>query len=213
MTSTRITRRLDDAMLGGVLSGVAYHYNWDPTLLRLVAVLVTIATGVIPGILIYLAAWVIIPREDAMPPVEAPTAPGTATEVPEAPAPGATTPPPPVKDEISEAIRDAANRLSEAATIAAEAARQAANQIGEVARRPRTPTAEQPTPPTPPTSAEATEAASEALEAAAEAAADAAATVEAELPAETTEQLPGDDASSADTSPEETPPGPGPTAT
>ena len=44
-TTTALTRDLDEAMLGGVLAGIASRYDWDPTLLRLVAALVAIATG------------------------------------------------------------------------------------------------------------------------------------------------------------------------
>jgi len=155
-TTTRITRDLDEAMLGGVMSGVAARYEWDPTLLRIVAALVTLSTGVVPGVLIYLAAWVIIPRADTLA-AEAAEVTATTPEpaTPEAtPSAGSAEPPPGVEedapsepddagaatavaDEIAGALRDAADRLGQAATIAADAARQAANEIGEVARRPR----------------------------------------------------------------------------
>jgi len=151
MTNTRLTRDLDEAFLGGVLAGVASRYEWDVTLVRVVAVLLGLATGVVPAVILYLVAWTIMPRSDEFPPAAAPV-PGEAaeasetTEAPAAdPAPGDaahTEHPQPgspavIANEVAEVLRDAADRLGEAATIAAGAARQAADQIGEVARRPR----------------------------------------------------------------------------
>lgn len=127
-TATKLTRDLDEAMLGGVLAGIALQNDWDPTLARLVAVLVTLLTGVVPGILVYLAAWVLIPLPSGTMP-----APGDAPPASEGPPPAT----PAIADEMASSLRDAADRMTEAATIAAEAARQAANEIGEVARRPR----------------------------------------------------------------------------
>ena len=146
-TTTKLTRDLDEAMLGGVMSGAAKIYGWDPTLLRIVAVLVALATGVVPGVLIYLAAWVLIPRSDRLTDSAASTSPPAAAAegepVSEEPAASASAQQP-VGNEMADALRDAADRLGEAASIAAEAARQAANDIGEVARRPRAAGSERP---------------------------------------------------------------------
>ncbi|MDA0353448.1 MAG: PspC domain-containing protein [Chloroflexi bacterium] len=154
-TKTRITRNLDDAMLGGVLSGVAARYAWDPTLLRIVAALATLATGVIPGVLLYVAAWLIVPRGErasaAVPPAASGspvTEAGATPPAGDAPATASPAGATPVIDEITEALRDAADRLGEAASIAADAARRAANEIGEVARRPRNIVAADQPPPT-----------------------------------------------------------------
>lgn len=138
-TTTALTRNLDEAMLGGVLAGIASRYDWDPTLLRLVAALVAIATGIVPGVLIYVVAWVLIPRSDAIvaaPPAAEGTPTTEATDATDE-QPAAEPAGQALSDEMTEALRDAADRLGEAATIAAEAARKAANEIGEVARRPR----------------------------------------------------------------------------
>ena len=53
-------------MLGGVCAGVARSAGLDPLLLRIAVVAVTVLTGG-AGLLAYLAAWVLIPREDAPP--------------------------------------------------------------------------------------------------------------------------------------------------
>jgi phage shock protein PspC (stress-responsive transcriptional regulator) len=136
-TTTRLTRNLDEAMLGGVLAGIANRYNWDPTLLRIVAALVALATGVVPAVLIYIVAWVLIPRSQSAPVAAAPALESSdSAPVGESTSP-ANVAPPPIIDEMADALRDAADRLGEAATIAAEAARRAATEIGDVARRPR----------------------------------------------------------------------------
>ena len=133
MAETRLTRNLDEAMLGGVLAGLAARYEWDATLVRIVAVLVTVTTLGVPGVVAYLAAWVIVPPSSE---VESGSAAGVgdasagaSEEVPGAPSG--------VVDEMVATVRDAADRVEEAGRIAAEAARQAATEIGEVARRPR----------------------------------------------------------------------------
>jgi phage shock protein PspC (stress-responsive transcriptional regulator) len=51
-------------VLGGVCAGVARSAGLDPLLLRIAVVAVTVLTGG-AGLLAYLAAWVLIPREDA----------------------------------------------------------------------------------------------------------------------------------------------------
>jgi phage shock protein PspC (stress-responsive transcriptional regulator) len=59
-----IRRSRSGAVLGGVCAGVARSAGLDPLLLRVAVVAVTVLTGG-AGLLAYLAAWVLIPREDA----------------------------------------------------------------------------------------------------------------------------------------------------
>lgn len=47
-------------MIAGVCSGLALHYGWDLTVVRLVAVALTVLTSGF-GVLAYIAAWIIIP--------------------------------------------------------------------------------------------------------------------------------------------------------
>lgn len=71
-----VRRSRSGAVLGGVCAGVARSAGLDPLLLRVAVVAVTLLTGG-AGLLAYLAAWVLIPREDAAPAaLEAPA--GTA---------------------------------------------------------------------------------------------------------------------------------------
>jgi phage shock protein PspC (stress-responsive transcriptional regulator) len=65
-------------VLGGVCSGVARYAGLDPLLLRIAVVAVTVLSGG-TGLLAYLAAWVLIPREDVSP--AAPQLPAGAAPV------------------------------------------------------------------------------------------------------------------------------------
>jgi phage shock protein C len=47
-------------MIAGVCSGLALHYGWDLSLVRVVCALMILLTGV--GLFAYLAAWIIIPE-------------------------------------------------------------------------------------------------------------------------------------------------------
>jgi phage shock protein PspC (stress-responsive transcriptional regulator) len=48
-------------MLGGVCGGLAVYFNVDPTLVRVLWVVMTVFFGV--GILAYLILWVVMPLE------------------------------------------------------------------------------------------------------------------------------------------------------
>lgn len=56
----RIVRPRSPRMIAGVCSGVAIHYGWDIALVRILLVVFTFLTGGL-GILLYIAAWVILP--------------------------------------------------------------------------------------------------------------------------------------------------------
>lgn len=59
----KLYRSETDKILGGVCGGLAEVYDLDPTLVRLIAVLL-IFSGVSP--LIYLIAWIIMPKESEL---------------------------------------------------------------------------------------------------------------------------------------------------
>jgi len=50
-------------MIAGICGGFAEYVGWDPTLVRLLYVLISIFSAAFPGILFYILAWLIIPRE------------------------------------------------------------------------------------------------------------------------------------------------------
>lgn len=61
----RLYRSSSNRMIAGVCGGVAEYLNVDPTLVRVTWILLSILP-LIPGILIYIIAWFIIPSAPAM---------------------------------------------------------------------------------------------------------------------------------------------------
>ncbi|MFA5532074.1 MAG: PspC domain-containing protein [Candidatus Shapirobacteria bacterium] len=57
----KIYRSKDDYILAGVCSGLAQYFEIDPTLMRVIFILLFIGGG--SGFLIYLVLWLIIPKE------------------------------------------------------------------------------------------------------------------------------------------------------
>lgn len=58
----KLTRSNTNRVIGGVCGGVAEHFEWDPTMVRIVFVVAAILGSA--GIWIYLAAWAVIPAQD-----------------------------------------------------------------------------------------------------------------------------------------------------
>lgn len=55
-------RSTRDRMLGGVCGGIAQWLGWDPTLVRIAYVAVSICSSGFPGILVYLVLWIAMPE-------------------------------------------------------------------------------------------------------------------------------------------------------
>jgi phage shock protein C len=65
---TRFFRPREGRMIAGVCAGIAYHYGWDVTLVRLVLALLVLFGG--GGLLFYVIAWIVMPNGEYMlPPV------------------------------------------------------------------------------------------------------------------------------------------------
>jgi phage shock protein C len=59
--TNRLYRSQTDRMVAGVCGGLAKYFNIDPTVIRLVFVVLALAGG--PGVLLYLLLWIITPIE------------------------------------------------------------------------------------------------------------------------------------------------------
>lgn len=59
----KLYRSRHDRKIAGVCGGLAEYMNTDPTLIRLIAVIILIFTGFVPMFLAYILAWIIIPEE------------------------------------------------------------------------------------------------------------------------------------------------------
>ena len=66
MDYKRLYRSNKDAMIAGVCGGLGEYFNLDPTVVRLLAILLLIVTGFFPVILIYIILSVVIPRNPAV---------------------------------------------------------------------------------------------------------------------------------------------------
>jgi phage shock protein PspC (stress-responsive transcriptional regulator) len=60
-----LSRSRHDRMLAGVVGGIAARFGWNSTVLRIVYVVVSIASAAFPGILVYLILWLLVPEEGA----------------------------------------------------------------------------------------------------------------------------------------------------
>ncbi|AAM36911.1 stress-responsive transcriptional regulator [Xanthomonas phaseoli pv. phaseoli] len=63
MSTTTLSRSLNDRMIAGVVGGIARRFGWSSTLLRILFVIVSIASAAFPGILVYLILWLLIPNQ------------------------------------------------------------------------------------------------------------------------------------------------------
>ncbi len=54
-------------LIAGVCGGIAKWLGWDPTLVRLGYVVLTVVSAGFPGILIYILLWILMPQEPAYP--------------------------------------------------------------------------------------------------------------------------------------------------
>lgn len=86
----KLTRDTRGAVLAGVAAGFGRYLDVDPVLARLGFVLLAFVNGL--GVLIYLAGWALMPREDA-------------------PATGAAADPPPAVDGF-DSLRDAGHQIA-----------------------------------------------------------------------------------------------------
>jgi len=65
MTGKSLRRSRRHRMLGGVCGGFADWLGWDPTLVRVLYVVVSVCSAAFPGILVYLVLWLVIPQAQA----------------------------------------------------------------------------------------------------------------------------------------------------
>ena len=60
----RLVRSTRHKMLAGVCGGVGEYMDIDPTVVRVVYVLVTVFTALVPGLLAYVIMFFLVPRDD-----------------------------------------------------------------------------------------------------------------------------------------------------
>ena len=67
MTTRRLTRSRTNGTIAGVCAGMANYYGVDVVLVRLLFVILSIASALIGGVIVYVAAWIIMPEGDDEP--------------------------------------------------------------------------------------------------------------------------------------------------
>jgi phage shock protein C len=67
MENRRLTRCESDRMVAGVCSGLGHYLNIDPTIVRLIFVLMLLLGG--HGLLVYIILWIVMPSDEKIPAV------------------------------------------------------------------------------------------------------------------------------------------------
>ena len=62
MSTGKKLLRSNDRYIGGVCGGIADYFDWDPTMVRIIYLLLTLFSAGFPGILLYLIMWVVMPK-------------------------------------------------------------------------------------------------------------------------------------------------------
>ncbi|HWC05066.1 MAG TPA: PspC domain-containing protein [Methylomirabilota bacterium] len=49
-------------MIAGVCGGIAEWLGWDPTVVRILYVVVSVLSAAFPGIIVYVVLWILMPK-------------------------------------------------------------------------------------------------------------------------------------------------------
>jgi phage shock protein C len=60
----KMFRSRDYRVLAGVCGGIGELYSIDPKLIRLIFVFIGLVTGIIPILVTYVVAWIVLPERD-----------------------------------------------------------------------------------------------------------------------------------------------------
>ncbi|MDR7193081.1 PspC domain-containing protein [Luteimonas terrae] len=62
MSSPTLSRTREDRVLAGVAGGIARRFDWNPTVVRALFVIVSVVSAAFPGLLVYLLLWMLMPE-------------------------------------------------------------------------------------------------------------------------------------------------------
>lgn len=62
-TPRPLSRSVNDRMIAGVMGGIAHRFGWSSSLVRILFVVISLASAAFPGILVYLILWLLIPNQ------------------------------------------------------------------------------------------------------------------------------------------------------
>ena len=61
----KLHRSRQHRMIAGVMGGIAEYLGWSPMLTRILFVIVSTASVAVPGILVYIILWLVMPNATA----------------------------------------------------------------------------------------------------------------------------------------------------
>ena len=61
MSNNPLRRSRKDKIIAGVCGGLAEWLGWDPTLVRILYVTLSVCSAAFPGILVYVVLWLVMP--------------------------------------------------------------------------------------------------------------------------------------------------------
>ena len=62
--ANKLTRSREHNIIAGVMGGIANYLGWSPFKVRLLFVIISCASVAVPGILIYLVLWFLMPMAE-----------------------------------------------------------------------------------------------------------------------------------------------------
>ena len=62
MTAPTLSRTREDRVLAGVVGGIARRFDWNPTVVRALFVIISVVSAAFPGLLVYLLLWMLMPE-------------------------------------------------------------------------------------------------------------------------------------------------------
>ena len=57
-----LSRNNSNKMIAGVCSGIAQEYGWEPTIVRLLTVILALVTALFPFLVAYVILWIVMPE-------------------------------------------------------------------------------------------------------------------------------------------------------
>jgi phage shock protein C len=63
----KIYRIKSEKKIAGICAGIGEIYSIDPVIVRVAVVFGTVATAIWPGVIAYIAGWILIPEKEELP--------------------------------------------------------------------------------------------------------------------------------------------------
>lgn len=62
----KLSKSPNNKVIFGCLGGFAEYFGWDPTIVRVVYVLLSVFSAAFPGIIVYLILWLLMPQRNGI---------------------------------------------------------------------------------------------------------------------------------------------------